>query len=148
MNKTMKQSGFTLIELLLVVALMTSVAAISIPVYQRYQSLSDLRAGAVITEQMLHRARGLSQAGAGDSPWGVAISTNQIVLFKGADYATRDVTFDETHNLPTSISATGLSTIIFSKLSGLPSITGTILLSTTNASKTISINSEATISLE
>ena len=133
--------GFTLFELLLSISIIAVIAggilALDIPAQQRndLDTTRDAIVQSLYSAQM--RARGVD----GDSAWGVSLQNNTITLFKGSSYATRDTTRDETTEIPGTLVATGLSEIVFTKLSGNPTPTGTITLtSKTNEMRTLSIN--------
>ena len=124
--------GFTLLELILVVATITVLAGIAIPVYSTLQIKNDLDIATNISLQTLRRAQILSQAVDGDSTWGVQFQTSDITLFKGVSYGARDTNFDETFSLNGNVTPTGATEIIFSKLLGNPNTTGTLTLTNTN----------------
>lgn len=135
--------GFTLIELILVIATITVLSAIAIPVYSLLQVRNDLDVATNTTIQTLRRAQTLSQAVDGDSIWGVKLQTSDITLFKGADYALRDTTYDEDYSLSGNVTPTGVSEVVFSKLLGNPNTTGTLILtSSNNEIQNITLNSK------
>lgn len=140
-------AGFTLIEVLLSVATVAVLAGISIPIYQTFQVRNDLDIGTTTIAQTLRRAQILSQAVDGDISWGIYIVSGNIILFKGASYAARDTTFDEIFDVPTSITPSGVSEIVFAKFTGLPQTIGTItLISNINETRTITINTKGMVS--
>lgn len=144
--KQKNKKGFTLVEILLVVGLIALISGISIPVYQSFQVKNDLDVAINNTAQTLRRAQIFSQAVNGDSVWGVKVQSGSMVFFKGTSYATRDANYDEIFDMPTNISISGLSEIIFSKLTGFPTATGTLTLTTiNNDSGQITINEKGTI---
>ncbi len=137
---------FTLIEIILSIAIIAIIAGISIPVYQSFQTRNDLDIATVSIVQTLRRAQNLAQATDSDISWGVYISNGNITLFKGINYATRDIAFDEIFDVPTNIIPSGVSEIVFAKFTGLPQTIGTITLtSNTNESKNILINTKGMI---
>jgi prepilin-type N-terminal cleavage/methylation domain-containing protein len=139
--------GFTLIEAILVVAMIGILTGISVPLSQNFQNRNELDIAANATAQSLRRARVLSQSVAGDTSWGVKIQTGSVVMFKGASYATRDTTFDETFTIPSNLTISNLSEVVFTKFTGLPQSTGTTTItSLQNESKNITINSQGRIS--
>lgn len=139
--------GFTLIEVLLSVAAIAIIAGISIPIYQSFQARNDLDITTVEIAQSARRAQTLSQAVDGDTSWGIKIQSGSIVVFKGVSYAARDITLDELFDVPTSITPSGVSEIVFAKFTGLPQTIGTITLtSNTNETRTITINAKGMVS--
>lgn len=124
--------GFTLLEVILVIATITVLAAIAVPVYFTLQVKNDLDVATNTTLQTLRRAQILSQAVDGDTTWGVKLQQANITLFKGVSYSTRDSNFDEVYSLSGNVSPTGILEIVFSKLLGTPDTTGILTLTNTN----------------
>ena len=139
------ENGFTLLELLLSVAIISLLAGLSLPVYRTLLSKNDLDISATVTASSLRRAQTLSQAVDGDTTWGIKVQSGNIVIFKGASFATRDTTFDETFDVPTTIGVSGSTEIVFAKFTGLPQTTGTINLSSETDSKTVTINEKGMV---
>jgi len=132
--------------MLLSIAALSIIAGIGVPVYQSLQVRNDLDIAATTVAHDARRAQLLAQASDGDSPWGVSVSTAQIILFKGASYASRDSTFDELSSIPTTITSSGFTEIVFNKYTGLPQTTGTITLTSIAGNlRTITINAKGTI---
>ncbi|MBI5356233.1 type II secretion system protein [Candidatus Collierbacteria bacterium] len=141
-----KKRGFTLLELLLSVAIISLLAGLSLPVYRTLLSKNDLDIAAVTIAQSVRRAQVLSQAVDGDINWGVKIQSGSIVVFKGASYAARDINFDETFDVPTTIGVSGATEIVFAKFTGLPQTTGTVSLSSETNSRSVTINEKGMVS--
>lgn len=145
-GKKKQTKGFTLPEILLSIALIGLLSAMSIPVYQSFQVRNDLD---IATESVVHafrRAQLLSQAVDGDISWGVSVQTGSIVIFKGVSYASRDASFDEIFTLPTNISFSGVSEVVYAKSTGLPGTTGICTLtSNVNETRTITINTKGMV---
>lgn len=141
-----KNLGFTLIEILLSLACIALISVISIPIYQSFQVRNDLNIASNTIVQSLRRAQVLSQSFSDSDISGLKIQSGSIVVFRGASYSLRDATLDEIFDLPTSIVPTGIGEIIFSKLLGLPNLTGNIVLTSyINESKTITINEKGIV---
>lgn len=145
MKKLNHERGFTLLELLLSVAVIGALAGLSLPVYRTLLQKNDLDIAAVTIAQSLRRSQLLSQAVDGDTTWGVKVQSSSIVVFKGASYATRDTTFDETFDVPATIGVGGATEVVFAKFTGLPQTTGVINISTENDTRSVSINEKGTI---
>jgi len=139
-------NGFTLLEVLLSFAVIAMLAAFSIPIYQSFQVKNDFDVTVNSTVQTLRRAQVLSQAVDGDTSWGVKLQSGSMVLFKGVSYASRDATYDEIFDVPTSITASGVTEVVYAKFTGLPVTTGNITLTSVNGdTKNIVINAKGMI---
>lgn len=133
--------GFTLIELLLSVAILTLLTGLSLPVYESFVRRNDLDLTAQTIASTIRRAQTYSRGVNQDSTWGMRFASPTVTLFKGASYALRDTTYDETLTIPASMMMTGTSEVVFSKLAATPSTTASISLnSTTNDTRTITVN--------
>lgn len=140
------KKGITLMEVVLSIAVIAILAGLSLPVAIRMLTKNDLDIATVTTAQTMRRAQTLSQSVDGDSNWGVKVQTSSITLFKGTSFATRDSNFDEDFSFPTSITPSGVTEAVFTKLFGDPQTTGTITLSTGNDSSNIVINGKGMVS--
>ena len=125
-----RRSGFTAIEILLVLGVVGASSGFSMPLYRSYIARSDLEIARQNIAQGLERARFLSQVAMNDSGWG--FSTNAVpgrgVLYMGSTYASRDTDFDELYTISPSITLSGLKEVNFTKIDGLPDVTGQIVL--------------------
>ena len=141
-----RERGFSLVEMLLSVGIIAMLVGITAPLYVGFVARNDLDICAQNVASAMRRAQTFARGEAGDSQWGVAIASGQIVLFKGATYAARDTSYDETITIPTTITPTGLSEVSFSKLSATPSTTGTVTLtSSTTKVRTVVINAKGMV---
>ncbi len=127
-------AGFTLIEIIMVTGMIGMATSLSVPLYRQYMLRNDLEIAAQNISQGLERAKYLSQIAMNDSSWG--FSTDSLpgrgVLFMGESYATRNALFDELYSLPQTVSVSGLTEVSFSKIVGLPSQGGTIMITSEN----------------
>lgn len=140
------QRGFTLIEMLLSVAVIALLTGLSVPVYATFNARNDLDISEQSTVEALRRAQTYARSVEGDSQWGVSIQTDKAVLFKGASYATRNAAFDETTTYGAGVNSTA-SEVVFAKLSGAPSTTGSVTLTqtSTNDTRAVSINAKGMV---
>jgi prepilin-type N-terminal cleavage/methylation domain-containing protein len=137
----MKRRGFALLELVIVIGIIGTIAGMSVPLYRDYQIRNDLNLATEQVTQGLARARLLSQSAQNDDGWGFYVPAG--VLYKGASYAARDTTFDETYPMPSTITPSGLFEVAYSKLKGQPSETGNITLTALNKEqRTVAIKVE------
>ena len=127
--------GFTFTELLITLGIVAAVSAAVIPAYRIYMIRSDLDIAYEQTKQMLRRAQLKSQTGEEASAWGVKSDTGTI--FKGHDYASRDIAKDEVIAVPAGITVTGLTELYYSPLYGLPSAVGDIVFTAVNGDQKI-----------
>lgn len=140
------QRGFTLIELLLSVTILTLLVGLSLPVYESFVRRNDLDLTTQSAVSMIRRAQTYARGVDEDSIWGVRFQSSSISLFKGTSYAARDINFDETLLLPSSMTISGTTEITFAKLSGIPSQTGTVTLaSSINDTRTVMVNAEGMV---
>lgn len=148
MWKKYRLRGFTLIEMLLSIALMAVLVGIGAPIYARSQTKNDLDTSVQIWVESLRRAAILSAGVEGDSTWGASFTTGTITLFRGASFASRDSSYDELFAIPTTISASGLTEVVMSKLTGYPTTTGTTTIGSSAVSDAagVTINSKGMVS--
>ncbi len=125
-RKLSVRSAFTLIELVLVIGIISGALAFVVPAYRDYQIRNDLNIAAEHVSQALGRARILAQGGARSSAWGFSVSHR--TLFAGGQYDGRDITGDELYYFPDTIETSGLDEVSFAASTGIPSATGTIIL--------------------
>lgn len=124
--------GFTLIDILLSLACLVLITGMVIPAYARLQTRNDIDDVASIFVQNIRKAQLQSQAMYGDTAWGVYATSGSILIFKGGSYGARDSSYDEVTSISNSISVSGVKEITFSKLYGLPSVTGTTTFTSPN----------------
>ncbi|USN87371.1 MAG: prepilin-type N-terminal cleavage/methylation domain-containing protein [Candidatus Nomurabacteria bacterium] len=138
------QNGFTLIELLVTLLLMTLLALWSFSSLKEYRDLQIARSNALEISSLIKEARQKTLSAETDTQFGVHVATSSITVFEGASYNPSDpnnltFTFLRT-NLLTQLSDSS-SDIMFARLTGVPSATGTIAVGDTalNSTTTITI---------
>ncbi len=138
--------GFTLVDILLSVSLLAIIGGMTIPSYHTFMVRNDLDIATISLANNLRRAQSLSQSADGDMTWGVRVGVGGILIYKGANYITRDVTYDENTQIPKSIVPTGIIEVNFSKVIGTPNATGTFMLtSQANEIRNITINEKGMV---
>jgi prepilin-type N-terminal cleavage/methylation domain-containing protein len=144
----LKNKGFSLLELMLVIAVIAIIFSVATPLaidfYQR-QLVNEVQDNIINT---LKQARHNAVLQKNDSNFGVNISTSteKFILFQGDSYDTRIDTYDEEYDLMPDIAILGPTEVVFSKLTGLPSATGTISLVVGNIARGILIGDSGDVS--
>jgi len=140
-------AGFTLLEVLLSVTIMGMLIGLSVPVYETFVRRNDLDIAAQSLATMLRRAETYARGSQNDDAWSVEIQATTATLFQGISFGGRNMNYDETIDLPGTVSPSGLSELQFSKMTATPNTTGNIVLtSTTNDTRTITVNAKGMVS--
>lgn len=140
-----KMNGFTLVEMLVVIAILAIVMGASAPLYQSLNNGSQLDAASNILVQDLYQAQSYARNHADDTSWGVAVNGQIITLFSGTTYATRNAAKDVIYTVPSAISMGGLNQIVFSKLYGLPTTTGSFTFNGGGKTATVTVNGKGMV---
>lgn len=140
-------SGFTLVELLLVIALIIIVATMSLPVARSLQTTNDVDVATITLAQSLRQAQLLALSGSQDDNWGVQINAGTITIYRGSSFSSRVSGFDQVADMAGSIAPSGLSEVNYAKITGIPSATGSFLLTGLYGKvNTLSINAKGMVS--
>ena len=139
--------GFTFIEVLIVTVVIAFLLVFTLPSAIRFYRVQQIDNITEEVVQTLRRAQLKAMSVNNDSVFGVYFGlTGQYILFRGNSYNTRDD--EEIFYTLDDISFSGISEVIFLKLIGDPNITGNIIISLDNETRTININSLGRINLE
>lgn len=131
----MKRRAFTAVEALLTLGVIAITAGLSVPMYRNYQIRSDLDLAVEQTIHGLNSAQLLSRAGEDDSEWGYQVEEGTV--FRGEAYPIRDSDGDRVVPLPPSITVSGITEVMFTRVTGEPSPTGDIILEALNGQQRI-----------
>jgi type II secretory pathway pseudopilin PulG len=133
--------GFTLIEILLVVGIAVGIFAFSAPFglnFYKTQLVEEARSNIVSALQEARRNAILQK---NDSAFGVHIIKGSYTIFQGSTYASRIRELDQVFTISGDIDIDWPKTdVVFAKLTGQPSTTGTLSLSYGNIIEGIIIN--------
>ncbi len=145
-SASLGERGFTLLEALLSVTIIGLLVGASMPIYQSFQSRTDLDVTTESVAGMLRRAQTYSRGSKDNSVWSVQFAANGVTLFKGAIYASRDTAYDESTAIGTSTTLSWTGTISFAKLTGTPSTTGNVVITNpNNETRTVTLNGEGMV---
>ena len=123
-----KGGGFTLIEVVIVLGVLMIVLILSTSALYNLTKKTDLDASRDNIVSTLNTARNKTLASEGSAKYGVyfdtSLSPNRYVLFQGPSYALRNVSFDEIHDLASSIEISDINLnptnneVVFNRLEG------------------------------
>lgn len=135
-----KNAGITLIEVILVIAIISLLGVSSTSIGARFLVDNYLENKTNELVSLLQTAQINAISGKNDTNWGVTVANNQIIIFSGDSYATRNPEFDQFFRYPSSITISNQE-IIFNKVEGSPNAPLSYTL-TSNAGKisNVSIN--------
>lgn len=140
--------GFTLLEILLVISIIVVLAVLIFPLSLNFYKNQQLESHSQQILQVLRRAQLKAMAIEEDSSFGVHFDNDEkkYTLFKGNSYSPADLNNEE-FDFPGIITISGPSEVVFSKLEGMPSFIGDIILSSNGLTRTININPIGRINL-
>jgi prepilin-type N-terminal cleavage/methylation domain-containing protein len=161
------RSGFTLIEVIVVIGVLGLIFGVTAFGASRIlDTFASGSADAAVVDVLSTAAR-RARAGQVQSPWGVYFDydetsrrVNEVVIFAGGDYATRDTTKDETFPFPGSVTLEDVSVsgsagsdgndhqVVFNALTGSTVHYGTITVEAFGRQRTISISPSGFITRE
>lgn len=140
--------GFTLFEMILVVALMAMITSFAPPIFMQLRDRTGFDMAIDTYVSSLHRAQNLSESVKDDSSWGVKVAKDNVTIFKGNSYNSREEEFDEVSPFYFSnFDISNNTEFIFKKMYGVPILFGTTTFSNQFGDiKTVSVNSVGLIS--
>lgn len=154
----MNQRGFTFIELIVALGIFAGIVLITIPSISKLGNSHSSGPANVLSSLMISTTRH-ARSGDNASAWGVYLpyddvtrTTNEVILFSGDSYATRDTTQDlsyafDDQALFTTVELSGSAPsggsdheTVFSALTGETNLYGTISITFRNQTTTINIS--------
>ena len=143
-NKIIKKEGFTTLELIIAVAILFILGAISIIGMSNISNKSYLSSDVETIKSALSKARMMSINGVGGIEHGIYLASTSVAIFDGTSLAgaATDSVYNLNHGVISSVSFSNATTsLYFSKITGSPSASGSLVLSGENSSTTIIIYS-------
>ncbi|OGI62778.1 hypothetical protein A2818_00845 [Candidatus Nomurabacteria bacterium RIFCSPHIGHO2_01_FULL_40_12] len=143
------QKGISIIELLVVFAGIILLVLIILPQFSKLRENQVLKTAVNDTLSALNKARGKTLASFNSSSYGVHFQSDKAIIFSGTAFSA-PASDNEDINIisPASITNVTLNSVsgssgemYFNRLTGMPSKTGTITISSPSFSKIITISS-------
>ena len=142
----MRKKGFSLIEVLLSISLMSFLSVSVYVVNIQFLQKNELQNATSILSDSLAYAQTSATTMRDDSDWGVHYNANQIVVFKGNVYSSRDMNYDQVYVVTQGINITGANDLVYKKYTGALQNPGNVVItSRNNETKTIQVNSVGAI---
>lgn len=144
-----------MIEILIAFAVLMVLIAIVIPQFSSIRSRQVLKNASQDALSALSKARAKTLASQDSTTYGVRFESNQIVIFAGTAYSagasTNEVISVISPASITNVTLAGVSgssgELYFNRLYGAPSKTGTITITSSSVTKTITISATGTASI-
>ena len=144
-HKLNKKKGFTLAELLLSLALFGAIVGLSAPLTQSFLFQREVESATNMIVSASRTAQNKSISNENESRWGVYIEQDQVTIFAGDTYTTRDTAEDITLLYEGTVTITGLGEVVFTQIDGFPQTTGTLQVTRNQIDNTIEFNEKGAI---
>ncbi len=149
------KKGFTILELIIVVAIVAVLLVMVIPQFSRIKENQVLQSATSDVMSTLSKSRSETISSVNSSEYGVHFQSDKVIIFKGKTYSAgasdNEVITISTPASISNVTLGGVSStsgdIYFSRLSGAPSAVGTVTVSTSSFSKTITISATGSVSV-
>lgn len=153
--KNFYEKGISVIELLGVLAVLGLLLLIILPQFSKLRENQGLKTAVSDTLSAFNKARANTLASVNSSTYGVHLESNQVIIFKGTVFSAL-APDNENINIISPVSITNVTLnsisgstgeIYFNRLSGAPSKTGTVTISTPSFSKIITLSASGVASV-
>jgi prepilin-type N-terminal cleavage/methylation domain-containing protein len=138
-----QRRGFTFVEIIVALAVLSIICVISATAFRNMYRTSALRTSGTELFSALTEAQTKTLAAQNDTVYGVFVSSTTVTRFVGSTYSAattsnKTYTFDGGVTATSSLITAG-TPIVFAKVTGQPSVQGTIYLRTIDGSSTTTI---------
>lgn len=137
--------GFTLIEVLLTISLVAIAAMMSSIFYGRFIFSQSIMVVSDQLEGSLREAQAYSMAGKDNVQWGVAIEAQNIILFQGDSFATRDREMDTVSTIDHGVTVAASSETVFARMTGVPDTQTVFVISDGHETKTYTLGASGAL---
>lgn len=143
-NTSLFQTGFTFIELIIVVSLIAILSASTSPFLSRFVLTINQYSTVDKVVSTIKKAQGYSMSGKDGESWGVCKTGNVVRLYRGTSCSSNS--FQEDFDIPASVTVTGMSDTKFSLAKGEPTLAMSVTISSTIATKTVTVTGAGGVS--
>ncbi|HTE48503.1 MAG TPA: type II secretion system protein [Candidatus Paceibacterota bacterium] len=142
------KQGLTALEILVVIGVLGIIIAVVLPQFSKTKELQVLKNAVADVLSDIDKARAQTLSSLNSSEYGVRFESDRVIIFMGMSFSSGDSSNETTSiTSPANISNVTLGSasgssgdMYFNRLSGSPSKTGTVTISTTSYSKIITIS--------
>ena len=147
------RKGFTLMEILITLAIIAIISTISVETYYNLREKQAILKDSDSIVSIIEKTRNMSLNRKNDSAYGVSFASSTVTIFSGISRASgNDISKYNLEPNIVKISKISLSSnateIGFAKTSGMPNATGTVTLSTSAYTKTVTISGTGIIEVK
>ena len=143
--KSFYKKGINIIEFIIIFTILSAIFAIVLPELSKSRENQVVKSAVQEMLSSIDKARSQTLSSLNSSEYGVHFQSDKVIIFKGKVFSALDSNNENIEIVsPAFISTVSLTAgagdLYFSRLSGVPSATGTVVVSSPNLSKTITIS--------
>lgn len=135
----------SLIEIIISIGILTVLASFSVQLSLNFFRNQQLDATSDKLTNYLRTAASESLREAGDVAHGVHLTASSFTLFRGNTYAARVTSYDESYTLPSYVTLSGPTDVIFAKYTAVPTPIGIYSLGNGVRTAQIIVNANGSI---
>ncbi|MBI2639428.1 MAG: type II secretion system protein [Candidatus Sungbacteria bacterium] len=140
-------SGFTLVELLISVAVIGAVLTVLLGGLASFRRAADMNYAVDGVLNQFREARRRTIESKDASEWGVHVVSSATTLFKGATYSD-GAADNEVFTFSTTVTISGLSDVVFKRISGETDNTGALTLTQGMNTRVINVRSSGLVEIQ
>lgn len=137
--------GFSIVEIIVVIAIISIIGSVSVVTYNTLRRAGDVKHASYVFADALKEAKNKAKIMDSNTDWGVNLINNNVIIFSGSSYASRDTSKDKSYEIPNNLIITGPLEIVFNKFSGLPIISGNIIFTNDFGTSTVSVSTNGVV---
>lgn len=146
------QKGISIIEVTIVLAIIGVLTLVVVPQFYKIRENQVVKSAVEEVLSALGKARSQTLASLNSSEYGIHFQPDRVIIFRGRVFSSsaldNEIIILTTPATISNISLTGeISDIYFNRLSGMPSVFGSVTVSSANYSKVLNISATGNISL-